>query len=163
VSNKTDLKAIIFPGLVSGFLIWLLFTIGRDFFISVFDESRPVMTIIMAFIIVPVLLVITGSVSEKIRKSDPGAGRGLLVPYCAGFTGVFFGCNFVMAGSYATQYVPYLEPGLIPRLAFVSGALIFIFPVVIMVSFFFAGFSLAGGWYVHRNSNQEKERFWKIS
>ena len=149
---KPHMKAIIIPGLLSGFLIWLLFSTGRDFFLSMFGEFRPVMTIIMAFIIVPVLLVITGAISEKIRKRDPVAGRELLVPYCAGFLGVFVACNLIMAVFSANQYVPYLEPGLMPRLAFVTGYAIFIFPVVMLVSAVFAGFSLAGGWLMHRRS-----------
>jgi len=111
----------------------------------------------LVFFIAPALLVIAGAVSETICQEKPHAGRGLLVPYCAGFLGVFVACNLIMAESFTNQYIPYLEPGLMPRLVFVTGALIFIFPVVMLVSALFDGFSLAGGWLMYRRSGPVKE------
>jgi len=152
-------SAIFIPGNLFGILYSILFIAAT----ICLEPALPYglkggsLACTLVFFIAPALLVIAGAVSGTICLGKPHADRGLLVPYCAGFLGVFVACNLIMAISYTNQYIPYLEPGLIPRVVFVTGALIFIFPVVMLVSALFAGFSIAGGWLMYRRSGPFKE------
>ena len=152
--KKTGLAAIIIPGLLFGILYPAIFFVTMTYLEPTLPSGLKggFLSLTMVFLIAPALLVIAGALSEKLCQREPRSGRVLPGPYCAGFLGVFVACNLIMAVSSANQYVPYLEPGLMPRLAFVTGYLIFICPVVMLVSAVFAGFSLAGGWLMHRIS-----------
>ena len=54
-----------------------------------------------------------------------------------------------------TQYVPFMEPGLLNRIAFVAGYTLFCMPAILPVSGVFAFCSLAGGALTHRKWNPE--------
>lgn len=150
---------IIIPGLLFGILYPVLF-LSVAMYHDQANQSGlswgPLIVAIDLLLIAPALLGMTGAFSEKLRQQGSCSDRVLTGSYCAGFLGVFVACNLIMGVFSANQYVPYMEPGLMPRLAFVTGYAIFIFPVVMLVSAAFAGFSLAGGWLMHRRSGAAK-------
>ncbi|MDD1687597.1 hypothetical protein [Methanoregula sp.] len=152
--EKINTNTIIIPGMLFGILYPVIFFVTMTYLEPTLPSGLKggFLSLTMVFLIAPALLVIAGALSEILHQREPRSGRVLPDPYCAGFLGVFVACNLIMAVFSANQYVPYLEPGLMPRLAFVTGYAIFIFPVVMLVSAVFAGLSLAGSWLMHRRS-----------
>ena len=99
----------------------------------------------MVFFVSPVLLAATGSIAELLRNRYLGSIAAPWTWYLAGFIGAVTAISLVLAEGAMTQYVPFMEPGLLTRVAFVIGYMLFCLPVVLPVSAVFAFCSLAGG------------------
>jgi hypothetical protein len=63
-----------------------------------------------------------------------------------------------MTESSMDQYLPFIEPGLIPRLGFVIGEVIITLPFLLILGGIFALFSLAGGYCAHRVLKKARNR-----
>lgn len=149
--KNSKLSAVLLPGIFFGILLGLIFSAGIQILESALvGVPRAHIYLVMLLIAPPIILMATGIASEKILRRNPFVTFEPLVHYCSGFLAAFIACNLIMAESYMSQYVPYLESGFFPRIAFVIGILIFISPVLIIVSGLFAVFSLAGAWLTHR-------------
>jgi hypothetical protein len=157
--NKPHQKAIIIPALLFGFIIWAAQFASDQYLISTgFVGMRSTVFPIMAFIVTPLLLAVAGIVSEIIWKKEQGTVWTLWIPYTAGFLGMSIAFLIFRIVSSANQYLPYMAPGILPRLAYVTGNIIIYFPILLMVSAIFAFFSLAGGYGMHRKLVHEKKR-----
>jgi len=160
VSIKSKLRAIIIPGLSFGVIIWSAqFASDQCLISSGFVGMRSTVFPIMAFIVTPLLLLITGIVSEIIRNRELDTGWAPSIPYKAGFLAMSLAFLLFRIVSSVNQYIPYMAPGILPRLAYVTGNLIMYFPILLVISTLFACFSFAGGWGMHRI----RMRKWKRS
>lgn len=160
--RKPDLQAIIIPGILFGILYPALFLWAMGYLEPALPSGLKggYLACTLLFLGAPVLLLMTGFVSENLILRKSRTGWVPFIPYCAGFLGVFLACNLMMTISSAHQYVPYMEPGLMPRLAFVTGYLIAILPGVLLVRALFPVFSLAGAYYgsrLHAGCGPESE------
>ena len=157
--DKPHRKAIIIPGLLFGFIIWAAqFASDQILIRAGFVSVRSTLFPIMAFIVTPLLLVVAGIVSEIIRKKEQGSVWTLWIPYTAGFLGMSIAFLLFRIVSSANQYLPYMAPGILPRLSYMTGNIILYFPVLIVVSTLFAFFSLAGGYGMHWKLAREEKR-----
>jgi hypothetical protein len=151
VSIKPGLRAIIIPGLSFGLIIWAAQFASDQYLISTgFVGLRSTVFPLMAFIVTPLLLLITGIVSEIIRNREQDTEWAPSIPYNAGFLAMGLAFLLFRIVSSFNQYLPYMAPGILPRLAYVTGNLIMYFPILLVISIIFAGFSFAGGWAMHR-------------
>jgi hypothetical protein len=149
---KPYIKAIIIPGLSFGLVIWAVQFASDQYLISTgFTGMRATLFSITVLIVIPLLLVITGVVSEIIRNRERDTGWTLFIPYAAGFIAMSIAFLLFRIVSSVNQYLPYLSPGIMPRLSYVTGNIIMYFPVLIVISTLFAFFSLAGGYGMRRN------------
>jgi hypothetical protein len=150
--------AVIVPGLFAGFLIWGII-LATDAYLNI--GTRADRFAFVAFIVAPVLLATAGILAELIRKWHRSTGSAPWTWYLAGLIGASVALSLMLAAGAMTQYVPFMEPGLLNRLAFVVGYVLFCLPIVLLISAVFAFFSLAGGALIHRKrepENPEKER-----
>jgi hypothetical protein len=149
--HKPDIKAIIIPGLSFGIVIWAAQFASDQYLISTgFVGLRSTLFFIMVACVIPVLMVITGVISEVIRNREACSGWTLFIPYKAGFLAMGLAFLLFRIVSSVNQYLPYIPPGILPRLAYVTGNLIMYLPILLVISTLFACFSLAGGWGMHR-------------
>jgi hypothetical protein len=115
---KTELKAIFFPGLSFGVIIWAAqFTSDQCLISSGFVGMRSIVFPIIAFIVTPFLLLITGIVSEIIRKREQDTEWAPSIPYKAGFLAMSLAFLLFRIVSSVNQYLPFMAPGILPRLA----------------------------------------------
>jgi hypothetical protein len=150
VFKKPGIKAIIIPGLSFGVIIWAAQFVSDQYLISTgFVGMRSTVFPIMAFMVTPLLLIITGIVSEIIRNREQNTGWTPWIPYKAGFLAMSLAFLLFRIVSSVNQYLPYMTPGFLPRLAYVTGNLIMYFPILLVISTLFACFSFAGGWGMH--------------
>ena len=71
MSIRSELRAIIMPGLSFGVIIWAAQFASDQYLITTgFVGMRSTVFPIMAFIVTPLLLLITGIVSEIIRNRE---------------------------------------------------------------------------------------------
>jgi hypothetical protein len=159
VSDKPHQKAIIIPGLLFGLVIWAAqFASDQILITAGFVSMRSTLFPIMAFIVTPLLLVVAGIVSEIIWKQEQGTVWTLWIPYKAGFLGMSLAFFLFRVVSSVSQYLPYSDPGIVPRLAYMIGDFIIYFPVLIVASTLFAFFSLAGGYGMHGKRARDEKR-----
>ncbi|MDO9325526.1 MAG: hypothetical protein Q7T80_11290 [Methanoregula sp.] len=149
--RKSSLAAIIIPGLLSGFIIWAVVTGSDNFLTSSGHESmRGTLFPLMMLTVVPLLVIATGAVAEKMHCQDPNCSWKPIISYLAGFLGMC--CAGLIAGfeSGMNQYIPYFPSGLTPRLIFALGRALVYLTFMTILGIFFALFALAGGYYVYR-------------
>jgi hypothetical protein len=144
--------AVIVPGLLAGVLIWGII-LATDAYLNV--GTRTDRFLFVAFIIAPILLAATGGLAELLRMRFHNNGPAPWTWYFAGLIGASVALSLMLAAGAMTQYVPFMEPGLLNRLAFVVGYVLFCLPIVLLVSAFFAFCSLAGGALAHRKREPE--------
>ncbi len=163
--KKPGRSAIIGPGFLFGFIIWAVMS-GSDAFLTSTGNVglRSTLFLFMVIFVAPVLLIITGIVSETIRRRENRSGFTLQIPYLAGFLAVLVTGFLYLIKSSADQYLPMIEPGLVPRLGFMTGTVIMTMPFVLMIAAIFALLSLAGGYGIHcihekTGDQEEKNRF----
>ena len=158
MSIRSELRAIIMPGLSFGVIIWAAQFASDQYLITTgFVGMRSTVFPIMAFIVTPLLLLITGIVSEIIRNRELDAEWAPSIPYKAGFLAMSLAFLLFRIVSSVNQFDPYMSPGILPRLAYVTGNLIMYFPILLVISTLFAGFSFAGGWGMHRILMREEK------
>lgn len=159
VYAKSDLNAIIIPGLSFGIIIWAAQLVSDQcLIISGFVGMRAILFPVMALVVTPLLLVIAGIASETLRKREGDTRRALSIPYAAGFLAMGLAFLLFRIVSSVNQYLPYMAPGILPRLAYVTGNLTMYLPIHLAISTLFAFFSLAGGWYMHRKTCSPDKR-----
>ena len=146
--NKSDVMGTLIPGFIAGCIIGLALIAIR--FYPVLPGLLAERFFILAYCIAPLLLIMTGGVAELLRTSGQRTGWKPKIPYCAGLLGSGIALLLDFSYSAMTQYIPILEPGLAPRLAFASGRVLILIPIIIIVSGIFALFSCAGGYLVYR-------------
>jgi len=157
--TEPERKAIIIPGLLFGFIIWATqFASDRVLIMTGIVSMRSTLFPIMAFVVTPLLLVVAGIVSEIIRNREPDTRWAPSIPYAAGFLGMSVAFLLFRIVSSANQHLPYMAPGILPRLAYVSGNLIMYFPILLVISILFACFSFAGGYGMHWKLAREEKR-----
>lgn len=147
VFSKLNNPAIIIPGLVSGFIIWIAFFLNYAGIIPVWTQAHR--AVFIELFLAPLLLVIAGAVSEIIRSREERQGWTPWIPYSAGFLGAGTAGFLVFTDTAVKQYLPLLEPGIAPRLAYVAGHVLMCIPIIIGISAFFALFSVVGGICMH--------------
>ena len=154
--KKYGLKAIIIPGLSIGIIIWTAFFISHSGMIS--TGTRADRAIFIEVFIAPFLLVIGGAVSEIFRRREQQSAWTPGIPFFTGFLGAGTATIMLFTGTAITQYLPLLEPGLVPRLTYIIGHVMMNMPIIIIVSIVYALFSLAGGYGMHWKMKREEER-----
>lgn len=150
--DKPGCRAVIIPGFVSGILIWAV-VFASDRYISATGHMEMRFTVfsLVVLLFVPLFLIAGGIVSEIIRNREGRTGWTPLISYLAGFLGGSTAVILTAVTASVDQYVPYLDPGMMPRLAFVSGSVMMYLlnPVSLSVIAIVSLFSLAGGYLVH--------------
>jgi len=145
--------AVVAPGLLFGIIIWGVISGGSTWLTATgMEGGRSTLFMVTMLTAVPLLMIAVGAVAQKIFARTYPAIWNASVPYLAGFlAGLCCGCLFAIESG-LTQYLPLLEPGLIPRLVFTAGRVIVYLPFVALLSAFFALFAVAGGylWYYIR-------------
>lgn len=149
--KKPGRVAIIVPGLLFGFIIWAAIS-GSDRYLTVTGDvgMRSTLFFWMVFLVSPVLLSACGAVSEIFRCRKNRTGWMPMISYTAGLLAVMVAGILITAESSMDQYLPFIEPGLIPRLGFVIGKVIITVPFLLIIGVIFALFSLAGGYCAYR-------------
>ena len=161
--KKYFFSAVITPGLLFGIIIWAVISGGSTWLTATGMEGwRSTLFMATMLTAVPVLMIAVGAIAQKIFLRDHPGIWNASVPYLAGFV-AGLGCGCLSAiESGLTQYLPILEPGLIPRLIFTAGRVVIYMPFVALLSAFFALFALAGGYCMYRTrekkSMQDDER-----
>jgi hypothetical protein len=150
--DKPGFGAVIIPGFISGFLIWTV-VLASDSYISAAGhvELRSTVFSLVVLLFVPLFLITGGILSEIIWNRVGHSGWTPLVSYLAGFLGCSTAVVLTAITASVNQYVPYLDPGMIPRLSFVPGSVIvaLLNPVSLSIIAIFSLFSLAGGYIMH--------------
>jgi uncharacterized membrane protein len=113
---------------------------------------------VIAFIVTPILLLITGFVSERIRNREQDTKWTPWIPWTAGFLAMGTAFLLFRIVSSANQYVPHMAPGILPRQSYMTGDLVIYLPVLLVICTLFAFFSLAGGYGMHRKLVREEKR-----
>lgn len=151
MSKKTVLVAIIIPGILFGTIIWAV-VMGSDNYLTAsgHEGMRSTLFLLMMLLAVPLLLAATGAVAEKTRTRNRPYGWRPWIPYLAGFLAMNTAGFLFALESGLNQYVPFLAPGLAPRLGFALGRVIMYMPFVAGLAAFFALFALAGGYCMYR-------------
>jgi len=142
---------ILIPGLASGIIIWAVVVGGSDCLIILGKEGwRATLFLFTMLSVVPVLLIATGAVAEKMHSLNPHARWKPVIPYLAGFLGMC--CAGLITGfeSGMNQYLPHFPSGLTPRLLFALYRALEYLTFTAILGIFFALFALAGGYYVYR-------------
>jgi hypothetical protein len=156
---KSGLRAIIIPGLSFGVIIWAAQFASDQYLISSgLVGMRATLFPVMTFIVTPLLLLITGFVSEIIRNRGQDTKWTPWIPWTAGFLAMGTAFLLFRIVSSANQYVPHMAPGILPRLSYVTGDFVIYFPVLLVISTLFAFFSLAGGYGMHWKRVREEKR-----
>jgi hypothetical protein len=158
-NTKSALHAIIIPGLLFGIIIWAVqFASDQCLIQSGFMSMRSTLFPIMALVVTPLLLVITGIVSEIIGNKMGDSGRTRSVPYAAGFLAIGLAFLLFRIVSSMNQYHPTMAPGILPRFSYVTGNLIMYLPILLTICTLFAFFSFAGGFWMHRVLIKKRSR-----
>lgn len=148
--KKYILSAVIIPGLIFGMIIWGVISGGSYWLTAIgMEGGRSTLFMVTMLAAVPLMMIAVGAIAQMIfERGHPGIWNAS-VPYLAGFLAGLC-CGFLDAvESGLTQYMPILEPGLIPRLVFTAGRVIIYMPFVALLSAGFALFALAGGYLVY--------------
>ncbi|MFA5236583.1 MAG: hypothetical protein WC362_01850 [Methanoregula sp.] len=158
--SRPGRSAIILPGLLFGILYPAIFFVTMTYLEPTLPSGLKggFLSLAMVFLIAPALLFSTGIASERLRSREDRAVWRPWIPYLAGFVGAVLAIFIIIIGMYMDQYVPYMEPGLLPRLAFVAGMELFCLPVLLAISTVFACFALAGGYAMNRRSKRADTR-----
>jgi len=149
-------KAVIVSGLLFGIIIWAAqFASDQCLIMTGFVSLRSTLFLIMILFVTPVLLVIAGAVSEVMRNREPGTRWAPGIYYLTGFLGMSSAFFLSRVVSSANQYLPYMAPGILPRVSYMTGDIIMHLPELLVISTIFAFFSLAGGYGMHRKLKRE--------
>jgi len=144
-------SAILIPGLLFGTLIWAAIS-GGSAWLTAIGQAGGRATLFMTTMLtaVPLMMIAAGAMAEWLAGHTPPAAWKPSVPYLAGFlAGLCAGCLSAIESG-MTQYLPLIEPGLIPRLAFALGRVIMYMPFVAVLGALFALFALVGGYCTYR-------------
>lgn len=149
--KKPGRVAIIVPGLLFGLVIWAVITGSDNYLTSTGDVGmRSTLFFWMVFFVSPLLLSAGGVFSEILRRRENHTSWEPGIPYLAGLLAVIVACVLFVTESSMNQYLPFIEPGLIPRLGFVIGSVLISIPFFLIIGAIFALFSLTGGYCAHR-------------
>jgi hypothetical protein len=160
MSVKSGLAAVVIPGVLTGFIIWGVEYAGENYLVPMgLVPARADAFTLTLFIVIPVIMVICGGISERIRSRGERTGWEAVIPvpgipFLAGLLGVMSAFVLFVIGTSVkigtNLYPPILDPGLIPRLGYavymVTGAM----PFVLFIGSFYALFSLAGSSIIQR-------------
>ncbi len=157
--KKPGRGAIIVPGLLFGFIIWAAIS-GSDRYLTATGDvgMRSTLFFWMVFLVLPILLSAGGAVSEIFRCRENRTCWAPGISYLAGLLAVMVAGILFMTESSMDQYLPFIEPGIIPRLGFVIGTVIITLPFLLIIGLIFALFSLAGGYCAHRVLKKARNR-----
>lgn len=150
--GKHGCSAVIVPGLIFGTFIWAVI-FASDTYISAtgHEELRSPVFYLVVVLLVPFFLITGGIVSEIIRDREGSTAWTPWISYLAGFLGCSTAVNLTAVTASVNQYVPYLDPGVMARLVFVSGRVMvyLLNPVSLSGIAIFSLLSLAGGYIMH--------------
>lgn len=152
-------SAVIVPGLLFGIVIWGVISGGSHWLTAVGMEGwRSTLFMVTMLTAVPLLMIAVGALAYTIFERASPKIWNASVPYLAGFiAGICCGCLFAIESG-LTQYLPILEPGLVPRLVFTAGRVIIYLPFVALLSAIFALFALVGGYFMYHIGEKKSMR-----
>lgn len=159
MSEKSRWWAIIIPGISFGIIIRAAqFASDRFLFFTGLVSMRSTVVPVMVFIVTPLLLVMTGVVSEIIRNRHQVTRWTPFISPAAGFLAMSIAVLLFRRVSSVNQYIPANAPGILPRLSCVAGDLVMWAPALPGISTLFSVFSLAGGYAMHKKLVRDEQR-----
>lgn len=155
MSEKTDLKAIIIPGLFFGTLYVDIWFTAMKYLEPAFPPELKYrfLFVPLLLIIAPAMLILTGTVSERLRIRDGYTDWNPWSSYMAGVVGGITAGFLHVAGLWVNHYTPNGGPDIAVLIVWEIGIMPFLLiPIVI-----FAACAYTGGFFTYWISRRREQ------